>query len=79
MGSVWMAEQFQPVKRLVAIKLIKPGMSSREVLARFHAEQQALALLDHPNIARILMAVSMNGISHFCDGAGQGVQSRAVR
>ncbi|MBX3419468.1 MAG: tetratricopeptide repeat protein [Pirellulaceae bacterium] len=49
-----MAEQFEPVKRLVAIKLIKPGLNSREVLARFSAEQQALALLDHPNIARIL-------------------------
>lgn len=56
MGSVWMAEQFEPLKRLVAIKLIKPGMGSREVLARFQAEQQALAVLDHPNIAKILDA-----------------------
>jgi tetratricopeptide (TPR) repeat protein len=56
MGSVWMAEQFEPLKRLVAIKLIKPGMGSREVLGRFQAEQQALAVLDHPNIAKILDA-----------------------
>ncbi len=54
MGSVWMAEQREPVKRLVALKLIKPGMDSRAVLARFEAERQALALMDHPSIARIL-------------------------
>ena len=54
MGTVWMAEQREPVKRLVALKLIKPGMDSRAVLARFEAERQALALMDHPNIAKIL-------------------------
>ncbi len=54
MGSVWMAEQRDPVKRLVAVKLIKPGMDSKAVLARFEAERQALALMDHPNIAKIL-------------------------
>ena len=54
MGTVWMAEQREPVKRLVALKLIKPGMDSRAVLARFEAERQALALMDHPSIARIL-------------------------
>ncbi|HEY1376349.1 MAG TPA: serine/threonine-protein kinase, partial [Gemmataceae bacterium] len=54
MGTVWMAEQRQPVKRLVALKLIKPGMDSRAVLARFEAERQALALMDHPNIAKVL-------------------------
>ncbi len=53
MGTVWMAEQRNPVKRLVALKLIKPGMDSKAVLARFEAERQALALMDHPNIARI--------------------------
>lgn len=53
MGSVWLAEQKEPVKRKVAIKLIKPGMDSRQVLARFDAERQALALMDHPNIARV--------------------------
>jgi serine/threonine protein kinase len=52
MGSVWMAEQREPVKRHVAVKLIKTGMDSRAVLARFEAERQALALMDHPNIAR---------------------------
>jgi serine/threonine protein kinase/tetratricopeptide (TPR) repeat protein len=56
MGSVWMAQQQEPVKRLVALKLIKPGMDSGQVLARFEAERQALALMDHPNIARVLDA-----------------------
>jgi WD40 repeat protein/serine/threonine protein kinase len=54
MGTVWMAQQTEPVKRLVAIKLIKPGMDSKQVIARFEAERQALALMDHPNIARVL-------------------------
>lgn len=53
MGSVWLAEQKEPVKRKVAVKLIKPGMDSRSVLARFEAERQALALMDHPNIAKV--------------------------
>jgi serine/threonine protein kinase/tetratricopeptide (TPR) repeat protein len=56
MGTVWMAQQTEPVKRAVALKLIKPGMDSRQVLARFEAERQALALMDHPNIARVLDA-----------------------
>ena len=56
MGSVWMAQQTEPVKRLVAVKLIKAGMDSRQVIARFEAERQALALMDHPNIARVLDA-----------------------
>jgi tetratricopeptide (TPR) repeat protein len=54
MGTVWMAEQREPVKRLVAVKLIKAGMDSKTVLARFEAERQALALMDHPNIAKVL-------------------------
>src|SRR3984957_17381969 len=54
MGSVWMARQSEPVKRKGAVKLIKPGMDTRAVLARFEAERQALALMDHPNIARVL-------------------------
>ena len=54
MGTVWMAEQREPVRRLVALKLIKPGMDTKQVLARFEAERQALALMDHPNIARVL-------------------------
>src|SRR5262245_24310703 len=56
MGLVYMAEQQQPVRRLVALKIIKPGMDSRQVIARFEAERQALALMDHPNIARVLDA-----------------------
>ena len=55
-GVVWMAEQEEPVKRKVALKLIKPGMDSRQVIARFEAERQALALMDHQNIARVLDA-----------------------
>jgi serine/threonine protein kinase/Flp pilus assembly protein TadD len=54
MGAVWMAQQQEPVKRLVAVKLIKAGMDSRQVIARFEAERQALALMDHPNIAKVL-------------------------
>ena len=53
MGSVWMAQQIEPIKRTVAVKLIKPGMDSRQVLARFAAERQALAIMDHPNIAKV--------------------------
>jgi serine/threonine protein kinase/WD40 repeat protein len=56
MGAVWMAEQTEPVRRMVAVKLIKPGMDSKQVIARFEAERQALALMDHPNIARVLDA-----------------------
>jgi serine/threonine protein kinase/tetratricopeptide (TPR) repeat protein len=56
MGAVWLAQQQEPVKRLVALKVIKPGMDSKQVLARFEAERQALALMDHPNIARVLDA-----------------------
>jgi len=54
MGSVWRAKQTEPVKRYVAIKLIRAGMDSKQVLARFDAERQALALMDHPNIAKVL-------------------------
>jgi serine/threonine protein kinase len=54
MGSVWVAEQTQPVRRKVALKLIKAGMDSKAVLARFEAERQALAVMDHPNIAKVL-------------------------
>src|SRR5262245_14950902 len=54
MGTVWVAEQTQPVRRKVALKLIKAGMDSRSVLARFEAERQALAVMDHPNVAKVL-------------------------
>jgi serine/threonine protein kinase/tetratricopeptide (TPR) repeat protein len=56
MGVVYMAEQEQPVRRKVALKIIKPGMDSQQVLARFEAERQALAMMDHQNIARVLDA-----------------------
>jgi eukaryotic-like serine/threonine-protein kinase len=55
-GLVFVAEQQTPVKRRVALKVIKPGMDTRDVIARFEAERQALALMDHPNIARVLDA-----------------------
>jgi serine/threonine protein kinase/tetratricopeptide (TPR) repeat protein len=81
MGEVWLAQQQEPVKRVVALKLVKPGMDSRPVLARFEAERQALALMDHPNIAKVLDAgatpdgrpyfvmelVKGVRITHFCD------------
>jgi serine/threonine protein kinase len=53
-GVVFMAEQQQPVRRRVALKVVKPGMDTRQVIARFEAERQALALMDHPNIAKVL-------------------------
>ena len=53
MGLVFVAEQQHPVRRKVALKVIKPGMDTRQVVARFEAERQALALMDHPNIARV--------------------------
>jgi serine/threonine protein kinase/tetratricopeptide (TPR) repeat protein len=56
MGVVFMAEQEKPVRRRVALKVIKPGMDSRQVVTRFEAERQALALMDHQNIARVLDA-----------------------
>src|SRR5580658_2575315 len=56
MGVVYMADQQEPVRRRVALKIIKPGMDSRQVIARFEAERQALALMDHPHIAKVLDA-----------------------
>src|SRR5262245_45552499 len=53
MGTVWLAEQAEPVRRRVAVKLIKAGMDSRQVVSRFSAERQALALMDHPHIAKV--------------------------
>jgi serine/threonine protein kinase/tetratricopeptide (TPR) repeat protein len=90
MGTVWVAEQTQPVRRRVAIKLIKPGMDSRQVLARFEAERQALAVMDHPNIAKVLDGgVTDQGspffvmeyvkgvrITQFCDEARITVEGR---
>jgi eukaryotic-like serine/threonine-protein kinase len=81
MGAVYMAQQTEPVKRLVALKVIKPGMDSAQVIARFEAERQALALMDHPNIAKVFDAgttetgrpyfvmelVKGSPITRFCD------------
>lgn len=81
MGVVFMAEQTEPIQRTVALKIIKPGMDTRQVIARFEAERQALAMMDHPNIAKVLDAGTtqtgrpyfvmelVNGkpITQFCD------------
>lgn len=65
-GQVWLAEQTEPIHRKVALKLIKPGMDSREIIARFEAERQTLALMDHPNIAKVLDAgTSATGRPYF--------------
>src|SRR5688572_3529134 len=56
MGTIWMAEQREPVRRRVALKIIKLGMDTKQVIARFEAERQALAMMDHPNIAKVLDA-----------------------
>src|SRR5579872_4019481 len=58
MGEVWLADQREPVRRRVAVKLIKAGMDTREVVARFESERQALALMDHPAIAKVFDAGS---------------------
>ena len=65
-GTVWAAEQREPVRRRVALKIIKLGMDTKQVVGRFEAERQALALMDHPNIAKVLDAGSMeNGRPYF--------------
>ena len=66
MGVVFMAEQTEPIQRTVALKIIKPGMDTRQVIARFEAERQALAMMDHPNIAKVLDAgTTENGRPYF--------------
>ena len=66
MGTVYMAQQAEPIRRLVAVKIIKPGLDSAEVLARFEAERQALALVEHPNVAKILDAgTTASGLPYF--------------
>ena len=65
MGTVYMAEQIEPVRRRVALKVINPGMDSRQVIARFEAERQALAMMDHQNIARVLDAGTTLGRPYF--------------
>ena len=74
MGVVYMAEQTKPVRRKVALKIIKPGMDTRQVIARFEAERQALAMMDHPNIAKVLDAGDHGiGPPLLRDGAGPGI------
>ena len=70
MGTVYMAEQTVPVQRKVALKVMKSGTDSRQILARFEAERQALALMDHPNIAKVLDAGTTSG------DAGNGASGR---
>ena len=66
MGEVWLAEQSKPVRRQVALKLIKPGMDTAQVIARFEAERQALAVMDHPGIAKVFDAgITPQGRSYF--------------
>jgi WD40 repeat protein/serine/threonine protein kinase len=90
MGTVWMADQTEPIQRRVALKVVKEGMDSKQVLARFEAERQALALMDHPNIAKVLDAgrtpsgrpyfvmelVKGKPITAYCDEKRLGVRER---
>src|SRR6187401_1127619 len=74
-GEVWMAEQREPIKRRVALKIIKPGMDSRQIVARFEAERQALAMMDHANIARIFDAgVTDTGRPYFVMELVRGIK-----
>jgi serine/threonine protein kinase/tetratricopeptide (TPR) repeat protein len=90
MGSVFMAEQSDPIQRRVALKVVKEGMDTKQVLARFEAERQALALMDHPNIAKVFDAgrtpsgrpyfvmelVKGQPITKYCDEKRLGVRER---
>ena len=79
MGVVYMAEQQEPVERRVALKIIKPGMDTRQVIARFEAERQALAMMDHPNIARVLDAgTTESGRPYFVMELVNGIPDDAV-
>jgi serine/threonine protein kinase/WD40 repeat protein len=74
MGAVWLAEQDHPVRRKVALKIIKPGMDTRKVIARFEAERQVLAMMDHPNIAKVFDAgTTENGRPYFAMELVSGV------
>src|SRR5262245_56591357 len=74
-GEVWMAEQREPVKRRVALKIIKPGMDSRQVVARFEAERQALAMMDHANIAKVFDAgTTDSGLPYFIMELVRGIK-----
>src|SRR5580765_1188932 len=90
MGTVYLAEQKTPVERRVALKVIKLGMDTREVVARFEAERQALAVMDHPGIARVfdggatdagrpffvMELVQGEPITQFCDRARRSMRNR---
>ncbi len=66
MGVVYQAEQYEPFRRSVALKIIKPGMNTDHVIARFRAERQALAMIDHPNIAKVMDAgATPDGLPYF--------------
>jgi serine/threonine protein kinase/Tfp pilus assembly protein PilF len=73
MGTVWLAQQSEPVQRRVAVKLIKAGMDSRQVIVRFEAERQALAVMDHPNIAKVLDGGLHEGRPYFVMELVKGV------
>ena len=77
MGEVWVADQTHPVRRRVALKVVRPGLDSARLLARFDHERQALALMDHPNIARVLDAgATPDGRPFFVMEFVNGSQSR---
>ncbi len=90
MGTVWMAEQQEPIRRKVALKIIKLGMDTREVVVRFEAERQALALMEHPHIARVIDGGATDAgrpyfvmelvrgvpITEYCDQAKLGLRER---
>ncbi|HVC93237.1 MAG TPA: serine/threonine-protein kinase [Pirellulales bacterium] len=90
MGDVWVAKQTEPVKHRVAVKLVKAGMDTKAVLQRFDAERQALAMMDHPNIAKVLdggmtadrrpffVMELVNGapLNKFCDETKLGIRER---
>ncbi len=90
MGLVYLAEQKEPIRRKVALKIIKPGMDSRQIIARFEAERQALALLDHPNVAHVFDAgvtetgrpyfvmeyVEGTSITQYCDKKTLSIEQR---
>ena len=74
MGTVFVARQNRPIRRKVALKVIKPGMDSKAVIARFEAERQALAMMDHPNIAKVLDAgTTESGRPYFCMELVKGI------
>jgi eukaryotic-like serine/threonine-protein kinase len=91
-GTVWMAEQLEPLVRKVALKIVQVGMNSKEVIGRFEQERQALAMMDHPNIAKVFDAgatkyrrpyfvmelVKGIPINQFCDEAGYGTRERVT-